>query len=49
VLKSHQSSEVPKRNMPKVCSFWEKGNCSRGAECPYTHAKIHEKGGNMSK
>ena len=24
-----------KRNRPKVCSFFIKGECSRGTECPY--------------
>eukprot|EP00920_Eleutheroschizon_duboscqi_P028842 GHVT01070077.1.p1 GENE.GHVT01070077.1~~GHVT01070077.1.p1 ORF type:complete len:239 (+),score=48.94 GHVT01070077.1:431-1147(+) len=26
-----------RRNQPRVCSFWERGECSRGAECPYAH------------
>lgn len=28
-----------KRNRPHVCSFFVKGECSRGAECPYRHEK----------
>ena len=24
-----------KRNRPHVCSFWVKGECKRGEECPY--------------
>ena len=24
-----------KRNMPHICSFWVKGECKRGEECPY--------------
>lgn len=24
-----------KRNRPHVCSFFVKGECKRGAECPY--------------
>lgn len=26
-----------KRNRPHVCSFWVKGECKRGEECPYRH------------
>lgn len=26
-----------KRNRPHVCSFFVKGECNRGAECPYRH------------
>jgi len=26
-----------KRNRPHVCSFWAKGECKRGEECPYRH------------
>lgn len=26
-----------KRNQPKVCSFFVKGQCNRGDECPYRH------------
>ncbi|KAI0810863.1 pre-mRNA-splicing factor SLT11 [Irpex lacteus] len=28
-----------KRNRPHVCSFFVKGECNRGAECPYRHEK----------
>ncbi|KIM87240.1 hypothetical protein PILCRDRAFT_815717 [Piloderma croceum F 1598] len=28
-----------KRNRPQVCSFFVKGECSRGSECPYRHEK----------
>ncbi|KAG6867005.1 hypothetical protein C0991_003921 [Blastosporella zonata] len=28
-----------KRNRPQVCSFFVKGECSRGNECPYRHEK----------
>ncbi|GAW83845.1 RNA-binding protein [Plasmodium gonderi] len=30
-----------KRNMARVCSFWRKNECNRGAECPYLHKEIH--------
>jgi len=26
-----------KRNRPHLCSFWIKGECKRGEECPYRH------------
>jgi pre-mRNA-splicing factor RBM22/SLT11 len=26
-----------KRNRPHVCSFWVKGECKRGEECPFRH------------
>ncbi|EAU88791.1 pre-mRNA-splicing factor SLT11 [Coprinopsis cinerea okayama7 len=26
-----------KRNRPHICSFFVKGNCTRGSECPYRH------------
>jgi pre-mRNA-splicing factor RBM22/SLT11 len=26
-----------KRNRPHLCSFWVKGECKRGEECPYRH------------
>eukprot|EP01104_Vermistella_antarctica_P002842 TRINITY_DN13042_c0_g1_i1.p1 TRINITY_DN13042_c0_g1~~TRINITY_DN13042_c0_g1_i1.p1 ORF type:complete len:436 (+),score=58.74 TRINITY_DN13042_c0_g1_i1:62-1309(+) len=28
-----------KRNLPHICSFWVKGECKRGKECPYRHEK----------
>ena len=28
-----------KRNRPHICSFWVKGACKRGEECPYRHEK----------
>lgn len=27
------------RNMPHICSFYVKGECKRGEECPYRHEK----------
>jgi pre-mRNA-splicing factor RBM22/SLT11 len=26
-----------KRNQARVCSFFVRGQCTRGAECPYRH------------
>lgn len=31
-----------KRNLPHICSFWVKGECKRGEECPYRHEKPSE-------
>ena len=28
-----------KWNRPHLCSFWVKGECTRGEECPYRHEK----------
>ena len=25
------------RNLPHICSFWVKGECKRGEECPYRY------------
>lgn len=32
------------RNRPHICSFFLKGTCNRGAECPYRHEKIPDQG-----
>lgn len=31
-----------RRNLPHICSFWVKGECKRGEECPYRHDKPNE-------
>ncbi|KAG5684117.1 hypothetical protein PVAND_013361 [Polypedilum vanderplanki] len=31
-----------KRNLPHICSFWVKGECKRGEECPYRHEKPND-------
>lgn len=28
---------APQRNQARICSFFVKGTCNRGAECPYRH------------
>ena len=30
-----RSDPYYRRNLPKICSFFLKGDCTRGAECPY--------------
>jgi len=34
-----RTSPYYKRNLAHVCSFWLKGQCTRGATCPYRHEK----------
>lgn len=29
-----------KRNRPHICSFWVKGECKRGEECPYRYNNL---------
>ena len=36
-----------KRNQAKICSFFVKGECNRGSECPYRHEM--PEGGDLSK
>jgi pre-mRNA-splicing factor RBM22/SLT11 len=31
------------RNLPHICSFWVKGECKRGEECPYRLRVSQEK------
>lgn len=39
-----RSDPYYRRNLPKICSFFLKGECTRGAECPYRHEQPpHEK------
>jgi len=37
-----RSDPYYKRNRPHVCSFFAKGECKRGTECPYRHEKPTE-------
>ncbi|OXA63285.1 pre-mRNA-splicing factor RBM22 [Folsomia candida] len=39
LMKLARTTPYYKRNRPHVCSFWVKGECSRGEECPYRHEK----------
>jgi len=38
-MKLARSTPYYKRNRPHICSFWVKGECKRGEECPYRHEK----------
>lgn len=39
LVKLARNSPYYKRNRPHICSFWVKGECKRGEECPYRHEK----------
>ncbi|KAJ8254657.1 hypothetical protein GJAV_G00195570 [Gymnothorax javanicus] len=39
LLKLARTTPYYKRNRPHICSFWVKGECKRGEECPYRHEK----------
>ncbi|XP_065568780.1 pre-mRNA-splicing factor RBM22-like [Artemia franciscana] len=39
LLKLARTAPYYKRNRPHVCSFWVKGECKRGEECPFRHEK----------
>ncbi|PFH32613.1 zinc finger protein [Besnoitia besnoiti] len=30
-----------RRNAPRVCTFWQRGECRRGDECPYLHQEVN--------
>ena len=35
LLKLARTTPYYKRNRPHLCSFWAKGECKRGEECPF--------------
>lgn len=37
LMKLKRSTPYYKRNRAHICSFWVKGECRRGEECPYRH------------
>merc|ERR1712002_1319513 len=37
LLRMARTAPYYKRNRPHICSFWVKGECKRGEECPYRH------------
>jgi len=39
LIKLGRQGPYYKRNAPKICTFWLKGMCKRGEECPYRHEK----------
>lgn len=42
LLKLARTTPYYKRNRPHICSFWVKGECKRGEECPYRWATPQE-------
>ncbi|KAI8434279.1 hypothetical protein MSG28_012370 [Choristoneura fumiferana] len=40
LLKLARTAPYYKRNRPRVCSFWMKGECRRGEKCPYRHERL---------
>lgn len=41
--KYNKNKTVESRNAPLPCSFYAKGTCTRGSECPYSHILTTEK------
>ena len=39
LLKLARTTPYYKRNRPHICSFWVKGECKRGEECPYRYSR----------
>jgi pre-mRNA-splicing factor RBM22/SLT11 len=37
ILKLQRTTPYYKRNRAHICSFYIRGECTRGAECPYRH------------
>ncbi len=37
ILKLQRTTPYYKRNRAHICSFFVRGECTRGAECPYRH------------
>eukprot|EP00984_Skeletonema_dohrnii_P038142 scaffold41023_cov122-Skeletonema_dohrnii-CCMP3373.AAC.3 len=37
------------RNLPKLCSFFAKGECNRGSQCPFRHELPRDKNDPLSK
>ncbi|PVG04009.1 hypothetical protein CPB86DRAFT_869351 [Serendipita vermifera] len=44
-----RSDPYYKRNRPHICSFFVKGQCNRGAECPYRHEMPADKDDPMAR
>lgn len=48
LLKLARTTPYYKRNRPHICSFWVKGECKRGEECPYRSDSSVLRGLNLS-
>lgn len=40
LMKLARTQPYYERNRPHICSFWVKGECKRGEECPYRYVQI---------
>jgi len=40
LLRLARTAPYYKRNRPHICSFWVKGECKRGEECPYRYTTV---------
>ena len=40
LMKLARTTPYYKRNRPHICSFWVKGECKRGEECPYRYPTL---------
>ena len=40
LMKLARTTPYYKRNRPHICSFWVKGECKRGEECPYRYCLL---------
>ena len=40
LMKLARTTPYYKRNRPHICSFWVKGECKRGEECPYRYCTL---------
>ena len=49
LMKLQRATPYYKRNQAKICSFFVKGECNRGAECPYRHEMPPENQAELNK
>lgn len=49
LLRMGRSTPYYARNAPKLCSFFARGECARGASCPYRHEMPKDKDDPLSK
>ena len=49
LLRMGRSTPYYARNAPKLCSFFARGECTRGASCPYRHEMPKDKDDPLSK
>lgn len=49
LLRMGRSKPYYDRNLPKLCSFFARGECNRGGECPFRHEMPKDKDDPLSK